>query len=141
MKSINKVIWLLAGAIFGFVLSNVLSEERKSPEDTAMDSGAPTEEIWTCSMHPQVRQPEPGKCPICEMDLILLETNSSDNPLEMTMSESALKLADLQTTSVRSGTGEKNDLFLAGRIQADERLAASQVAHWPGRIEKNVCQL
>jgi Cu(I)/Ag(I) efflux system membrane fusion protein len=25
---------------------------------------------WTCSMHPQVRLPNPGKCPICGMDLI-----------------------------------------------------------------------
>lgn len=27
-------------------------------------------EIWTCSMHPQVRLPGPGKCPICAMPLI-----------------------------------------------------------------------
>ncbi len=26
--------------------------------------------VWTCSMHPQVRLPGPGKCPICEMKLI-----------------------------------------------------------------------
>lgn len=25
---------------------------------------------WTCSMHPQVRRPKPGPCPICGMDLI-----------------------------------------------------------------------
>lgn len=27
-------------------------------------------EIWTCSMHPQVRLPRPGLCPICGMKLI-----------------------------------------------------------------------
>ena len=27
-------------------------------------------EIWTCSMHPQVRLPGPGSCPICSMPLI-----------------------------------------------------------------------
>lgn len=26
---------------------------------------------YTCPMHPQVRQPGPGKCPTCGMDLIL----------------------------------------------------------------------
>ena len=26
--------------------------------------------VWTCSMHPQIRLPQPGKCPICFMDLI-----------------------------------------------------------------------
>lgn len=29
--------------------------------------------IWTCSMHPQVRLPRPGKCPICGMTLIPLD--------------------------------------------------------------------
>ena len=24
--------------------------------------------IWTCAMHPQIRQSEPGICPICSMD-------------------------------------------------------------------------
>lgn len=25
---------------------------------------------WTCSMHPQIHEAAPGKCPICGMDLI-----------------------------------------------------------------------
>lgn len=31
--------------------------------------------VWTCSMHPQIRQDKPGKCPICGMDLIPLKKN------------------------------------------------------------------
>lgn len=27
-------------------------------------------DTWTCSMHPQIRLPNPGKCPICGMQLI-----------------------------------------------------------------------
>ena len=27
-------------------------------------------EIWTCSMHPQIRMPNPGSCPLCGMQLI-----------------------------------------------------------------------
>ncbi|MBI2820707.1 MAG: efflux RND transporter periplasmic adaptor subunit [Acidobacteria bacterium] len=27
-------------------------------------------EYWTCTMHPSVRMQEPGKCPICGMDLV-----------------------------------------------------------------------
>jgi len=26
-------------------------------------------ELWTCGMHPEVIQEEPGTCPICHMDL------------------------------------------------------------------------
>ena len=33
---------------------------------------APT--IWTCAMHPQIRQPKPGRCPICGMKLVPVET-------------------------------------------------------------------
>ena len=29
--------------------------------------------VWTCSMDPQVKQPQPGKCPICGMDLIKMK--------------------------------------------------------------------
>jgi len=25
---------------------------------------------WTCSMHPEVKSPKPGKCPKCSMNLI-----------------------------------------------------------------------
>jgi rubrerythrin len=28
------------------------------------------QEVWTCSMHPSVREDGPGSCPICGMDLI-----------------------------------------------------------------------
>lgn len=27
-------------------------------------------EYWTCSMHPQIRQSRPGRCPICGMELV-----------------------------------------------------------------------
>ena len=27
-------------------------------------------DYWTCTMHPSVREKEPGKCPICSMDLV-----------------------------------------------------------------------
>jgi RND family efflux transporter MFP subunit len=28
-------------------------------------------EVWTCVMHPEIRQPGPGQCPLCGMDLVL----------------------------------------------------------------------
>ena len=94
-------------------------------------------EIWTCSMHPQIRQNETGDCPICGMDLIPLEANNSNNPLVLEMTDAAVKMANIQTTIV----GESNNttgktVRLTGKIQPDERLASSQVTHISGRIEK-----
>ncbi len=36
---------------------------------TAADAHAPGVQLYTCGMHPQVIQEEPGTCPICGMDL------------------------------------------------------------------------
>ncbi len=36
----------------------------------ASSEAATGNEVWTCSMHPQVRLPRPGSCPICGMKLI-----------------------------------------------------------------------
>ena len=38
--------------------------------DAAEEAATDTATTWTCSMHPQIRLPEPGACPICGMDLI-----------------------------------------------------------------------
>jgi Cu(I)/Ag(I) efflux system membrane fusion protein/cobalt-zinc-cadmium efflux system membrane fusion protein len=41
----------------------------------AHPSDAETEpRLWTCGMHPNVIQDEPGTCPICQMDLVPLES-------------------------------------------------------------------
>lgn len=94
------------------------------------------DEIWTCSMHPQIRQDEAGDCPICGMDLIPIAASSSSDPLVLEMSPAAVKLAQIETSIIGQQTNADNSLSLSGKLQADERLAASQVAHIPGRIEK-----
>ncbi|MCB9273142.1 MAG: efflux RND transporter periplasmic adaptor subunit [Lewinellaceae bacterium] len=114
------------------------NEARHGGLETHQAGTAEPNEIWTCSMHPQIRQNEPGKCPICGMDLIpLSEASSSDNPLVMEMTPEAVKLASIQTVAVGTANGSTTkDIFLAGKVQTDERLVASQVAHVPGRIEQ-----
>ena len=39
-------------------------------EKEAKLSKVSSKSVWTCSMHPQIRQPQPGKCPLCSMKLI-----------------------------------------------------------------------
>ena len=51
------------------------------------------------------------------------------------MSESAMKLAEVQTVIVSRGSTSK-EVQLYGKIQADEQLLQSQTAHFPGRIEQ-----
>ncbi|MEZ4950949.1 MAG: efflux RND transporter periplasmic adaptor subunit, partial [Saprospiraceae bacterium] len=83
------------------------------------------------------RQPEPGQCPICGMDLIPLEESSSNDPLVLEMTREAVKLSNIQTTTIGVKSGSNaTGIRLSGKIQPDERLASSQVVHVPGRIEK-----
>jgi Cu(I)/Ag(I) efflux system membrane fusion protein/cobalt-zinc-cadmium efflux system membrane fusion protein len=39
-------------------------------EGAADDGGDADEVVWTCPMHPQIAEEEPGQCPICGMDLV-----------------------------------------------------------------------
>ncbi len=41
---------------------------------------APPDTIWTCPMHPEVRQDHPGACPICGMALEPAEVGLHDGP-------------------------------------------------------------
>jgi Cu(I)/Ag(I) efflux system membrane fusion protein len=87
-------------------------------------------------MHPTVRQSGPGKCPICGMNLIPLESDQEAEELTgVKLSETAMKLANIQTTEIRTDQAVK-EIRLNGKVQADERRISSQSAHIPGRIER-----
>ena len=133
---------LLAGLILGWLFfgtsgntTNTDKEQISEIHDHSSDEVA----IWTCSMHPQIRMDKPGKCPICGMDLIPLETSKGGDYAiafdEIQMSESAIKLADIQTAFVRKGKAEKT-INLLGKVQADERRISELTARFGGRIEK-----
>lgn len=95
------------------------------------------ETVWTCSMHPQIRQSEPGDCPICGMDLIPLEDDQDEvlDPMAVSMSPTAMQLADIRTATVGTMDPVKT-VRLNGKVQEDERLVSSQSSHIPGRIER-----
>ena len=92
---------------------------------------------YTCSMHPQIRKNEPGDCPICGMELILVELESGGeiDSRAIIMSPTAMQLAQVQTMTVGNG-GDQKSIRLNGKVQADERLVYTQSSHIPGRVEK-----
>lgn len=114
--------------------SSVGSDAASVSTESAADSVVPA--IWTCSMHPQIQQPAPGKCPICGMDLIPLEQDDSgdDGPRTMSMSESSRALADIQTTLVRRDLPVAQ-VRLVGELGYDETREKSLTARFPARID------
>lgn len=127
---------IIIGLFFGWLFFAGGSNTDKGHK---IGNEAQVEEHWTCSMHPQIDQPGPGQCPICGMDLIPKKTIQSDDeavaPDEILMTQSAIKLADIQTYVVKKGIPEKK-VYLLGKAQADERKIAELTARFSGRIEK-----
>jgi len=133
---------LVVGILLGWIIfpssgNSQMSESAELHEGHDHESEDPT--TWTCSMHPQIKQDKPGDCPICGMDLIPLESMDSGDedfdPNDVMLSESAAKLADIQTVKVFKGKPEKI-LYLQGKVEADERKMAELTARFGGRIEK-----
>jgi len=132
---INKYALFASAFILGAVVVWFLKPDNQKIS-TSENQTISTSEIWTCSMHPQVRKKEAGDCPICGMELIPLEREESDlDPGAISMSPTAMQLAQVQTMVVKRGSIKKN-IRLNGKVQADERLKYTQSSHIPGRVEK-----
>ncbi|KUK55009.1 MAG: Efflux transporter, RND family, MFP subunit, partial [Marinimicrobia bacterium 46_47] len=122
ITGVLAVVILIAGIALGGLIFRSPAPDTDSQDHDEEVQNSNSE--WTCSMHPQIRRDEPGQCPICAMDLIPVETmNNLDetaDPGVVRMTESAMKLAEIQTTTVKRGIPEVN-LHLKGKIAADER--------------------
>lgn len=137
-KQINKnwmrpAMYILAGLVLGYLFFG--SREKPSQAGSAQSQSTATEEVWTCSMHPQIRQNEPGLCPICEMDLIPAGEQSAGSPVQFTMTPEAKALAAVETQVVGNSPATGTELRLNGTVRADERRISHQVSHIPGRLE------
>jgi Cu(I)/Ag(I) efflux system membrane fusion protein len=137
MKIKNKNLVKTAGIlIVGILLGWLLFGGSDKKVESHNHTDAEIEQIWTCSMHPQIRKNEPGLCPICGMDLIPLKnTGAGTDPNSFQMSEDAIKLANITTMTVGLSNAKK-EIRLNGKVQIDERNAYSQSTHIPGRIEQ-----
>lgn len=137
-KYVKGGLLILAGLFLGrlFFHQHALRESTEKTTSYVHEHQEGEKSVWTCSMHPQIKMERPGSCPICGMDLIPLENQyvGSDS-LAVEMSESAIRLAQVQTSVVGKGRPSK-EIRLFGKIRTDERLLQSQTAHVPGRIEQ-----
>jgi Cu(I)/Ag(I) efflux system membrane fusion protein len=89
-------------------------------------------------MHPQIRLPGPGKCPICFMDLIPVDAGVSGDDgaaPRLEMSESARALAEIETAEVVRDRPAV-EVRLVGKVDADETRNAAITAWVPGRLDR-----
>lgn len=126
-------------ALLAFGLGSWLQSDQKSANQATDPHPHDAEEaVWTCSMHPQIRQLEPGQCPICGMDLIPVEgsTSSQDDERRVSLSDRAKILARIRTVEAqRLGSG-RVERRLLGRVDYDERSLRTVTAWVSGRIDR-----
>jgi len=125
---------LLAGLVLGWLLFGGSSDNEMADNPNETEA---TNQMWTCSMHPQIMQPEPGDCPICGMDLIPAETSTEGLEADQfKLSTNAMALANIQTTVIGNSNVADNTIKLSGKIVENEKANAVQVSYFSGRIER-----
>lgn len=95
-------------------------------------------ERWTCAMHPQIILPSNDqKCPICFMDLILLEEDGQSGlqPNELSLSEEASALADVGTSLVQRRFVSRR-VPLVGKVSVDETRLREITSRFGGRLDR-----
>lgn len=136
----RAVLLVVAGVVLGAGAVALLSSgEAQTDGVHAHDEASELETIWTCAMDTQVRQPEPGPCPICGMDMIPLSGDGSDDAQgpgnRIVLSERARMLSKLTTATVRRQAHATADLRLLGRIEPNEASLKTVTAWIGGRID------
>nr|HOX07130.1 efflux RND transporter periplasmic adaptor subunit [Planctomycetota bacterium] len=125
------VLLLAAAALCVCLAGWVLAARgcRGHTEAAGADRGG---QVWTCSMHPQIRAAAPGKCPLCGMDLVQV-TPSDPAKLVLTPGEARLAGVEVAPAARRE---VRTALRLTGKVDYDETRLRQITARFPGRIDK-----
>ncbi len=134
----NRFFLIFSALLVGLALGWFSFRDSGGHVHTEGEGGVEEAKIYTCSMHPQIRQDGPGKCPLCGMELIPLTSQSgtgSTNPYVHSLSGEAVALANIQTFVIDS-TAPQHEISLSGKIAVNEQNLAVITANFSGRIEK-----
>ncbi|QKJ64236.1 efflux RND transporter periplasmic adaptor subunit [Flavobacterium sp. M31R6] len=96
-------------------------------------------EVYTCSMHPEVIKDKPGSCPICGMTLVKKVTEDhsekNDSINDLLKPTDSFVVGNYQTTTVKD-TVINSEISLPGIVSYDPNSAVNIAARISGRIEK-----
>ncbi|TVM31894.1 efflux RND transporter periplasmic adaptor subunit [Oceanidesulfovibrio marinus] len=152
MKRSTRIFGIILLVLAVFIVGYLAGSPSRAPEHTAAghnatkdqasgnetasasDSGKKSNVVWTCSMHPQIRLPEPGQCPICFMDLIPVTDDEGGGDevslRQIRLSPRAQALAEVEVTPVaRRNVGLTTRL--TGKVAYDET-RLNEITSWVG---------
>jgi len=95
--------------------------------------------VYTCSMHPQIIQDEPGNCPICGM--VLVKKTIQNQAIDSNLIGNLLKPTDKfivgnYHTTTPKDTTLSSEINLPGLVAYDPNSSINVAARISGRIEK-----
>ncbi len=152
VRRVGIALGIVGIAIFAFLLGTcanggpavAVPHGTKAPraaQPAGASLGEPTgkDTLWTCAMHPQIREHHPGHCPICGMTLIPVETGPAADMAgsndRVVLSPRAKVLAQIQTTVVRRAQPGAVAVRLLGRVDYDESALRTVTAWTGGRVD------
>lgn len=126
------VVLILLALISGFILRG-----GGGSGESATASGD-TQQWYTCSMHPDVRMPNPDDlCPICNMALIPVGSSAAATlgPREISLTPEAAALINVEILPVQRRLLER-PVRMVGKITVDETRLSYVTAYIPGRLDR-----
>ncbi|MHB8861720.1 MAG: efflux RND transporter periplasmic adaptor subunit, partial [Pirellulaceae bacterium] len=126
---------LIVAVAWAFVSS--AKDSAASPEAAGQTVST---QVWTCSMHPQIRMDHKDICPLCGMDLTPVDAQQdpweAEEPgVRLALTENGQRMARVQTMEVRTRALSK-DLRTVGRVEFDETSVAYIAARINGRVDQ-----
>lgn len=121
-------------------------EEQKAEDDHSEHEHANAKSYYTCSMHPEIREDKPGKCPICHMNLTKVTVSEEDHVPEKNHSrEKTVAIINLRKVQYKHFNPSyfkvqkqkmSRKIRILGSVLQSEEKESNIPARVAGRVEK-----
>ncbi|MCX6894811.1 MAG: efflux RND transporter periplasmic adaptor subunit [Verrucomicrobia bacterium] len=128
MKRIFTAVIILAAAL-GVASHHSLAETADHPHE-----GGPVAQLYTCGMHPQVIQNQPGNCPICGMKLTPMRSEAVASSA-ITIDPVTVQNMNFRSEAVKRGALRRTIRTYA-TIEFDETHMTDVTTKFGGWVEK-----
>lgn len=120
------------------LLVGCTSDRQRTHDHTAhtesAHQGVDNGDTYTCPMHPNVVQDEPGTCPLCGMDLVRV-TRTADDDHHIMLTDTQLRLANVDIAPV-SWQSVGQTTVVNAILTVDEQQSGVISSRSAGRIER-----
>lgn len=135
MKS-SYIVNILLGILIALLPALVACKSNRGKQSHA---GHQQEQLYTCPMHPEIIKNEPGKCPICGMDLVP-KSASKETVIDSSLTLLTKPVNEQVIANVSAITPESGTRIVSSQVNGvvtyDTRNQTSIASRIGGRIER-----